>query len=77
MPLRYLYEPWKAPRAVQEKANCVVGVDYPLPMVDHQTASKDCYYRMMEVKNRLLAFGKGKCGTVCFLYALDRLVMNS
>ncbi|WAQ94753.1 CRY1-like protein, partial [Mya arenaria] len=43
MPICYLFEPWKAPKAVQEKAGCVIGVDYPKPMVDHAKASKDCY----------------------------------
>ncbi|XP_052238808.1 cryptochrome-1-like isoform X2 [Dreissena polymorpha] len=58
MPLRYLFEPWKAPKSVQEKANCIIGVDYPLPMVEHGKASKQCYNMMMEVKNKLLATGK-------------------
>ena len=59
MPLRYLFEPWTAPRAVQEKANCVIGVDYPTPMVEHQKASKHCYNLMMEVRNKLLKTNKG------------------
>ncbi|KAK3090268.1 hypothetical protein FSP39_010528 [Pinctada imbricata] len=41
MPLRYLFEPWKAPKPVQEKANCIIGKDYPLPMVDHKKASAE------------------------------------
>ena len=32
MPKAYIYEPWKAPRAVQEKVGCVVGRDYPFPL---------------------------------------------
>ncbi|WAR09022.1 CRY1-like protein [Mya arenaria] len=59
MPIRYLFEPWKAPKAVQEKAGCVIGVDYPKPMVDHGKASKECYNMMMEVKNKLIASSKG------------------
>lgn len=38
MPLQYLYEPWKAPASVQKQAKCVVGKDYPKPIVDHKTA---------------------------------------
>ncbi|XP_070532664.1 cryptochrome-1-like [Ptychodera flava] len=49
MPLRYLFEPWKAPKAVQEKANCIVGKDYPLPIVNHKEASKKNYEMMEEV----------------------------
>lgn len=59
MPVRYLFEPWKAPKAVQEKAKCIIGVDYPRPMVDHMKASKECYNMMMEVKNKLVSQGKG------------------
>jgi deoxyribodipyrimidine photolyase len=33
MPAKYIYEPWLAPLEVQKKAKCVVGVDYPEPMV--------------------------------------------
>lgn len=37
-PAKYIYEPWKAPPAVQRAARCVVGVDYPAPLVDHAEA---------------------------------------
>ncbi|ELU12703.1 hypothetical protein CAPTEDRAFT_226189 [Capitella teleta] len=50
VPLKYLFHPWKAPKEVQEKAGCIVGTDYPAPMVDHNTASKDCKDRMQAVK---------------------------
>ena len=40
MPDKYIYEPWTAPRDVQERAKCIVGVDYPFPLVDHAAASK-------------------------------------
>ena len=40
MPAKYIYEPWSAPRAVQEQAGCIVGVDYPEPIVDHKVVSK-------------------------------------
>ena len=42
MPAKYVYEPWLAPLDVQQKAGCVVGVDYPAPVVDHAVASKAC-----------------------------------
>ena len=59
MPLRYLWDPWKAPKAVQEKAKCVIGIDYPHPMVEHNKASKECFNLMTEVKNKLEAGGEG------------------
>ena len=36
MSTEYVYEPWKAPLEVQKEAGCVIGVDYPAPIVDHQ-----------------------------------------
>ena len=30
-PTRYIYEPWNAPEKEQEKADCVIGADYPAP----------------------------------------------
>eukprot|EP00899_Mesostigma_viride_P013301 jgi/Mesvir1/21972/Mv08637-RA.1 len=46
MPKEYIYEPWKAPLEVQRRANCIVGKDYPFPVVDHAEASKRCISRM-------------------------------
>ncbi|KNE59778.1 hypothetical protein AMAG_05242 [Allomyces macrogynus ATCC 38327] len=40
MPKQYIYEPWKAPIAVQRAAGCVVGVDYPKRIVDHDVVVK-------------------------------------
>ena len=35
---KYLYEPWKMPEDEQRKANCIIGTDYPEPIVDHKEA---------------------------------------
>ena len=40
MPDKYIYEPWSAPIEVQRRAGCVVGSDYPHPLVDHAEVSK-------------------------------------
>lgn len=37
-PAEFIYAPWTAPRAVQEKAGAVVGRDYPRPVVEHSSA---------------------------------------
>ena len=50
MPLKFLFQPWKAPQKVQEKTRCIIGKDYPKPMVDHRTAAADCKRKMEEVK---------------------------
>lgn len=47
-PDKYIYEPWTAPRAVQEKAGCIIGRDYPEPIVDHAQASQDNKAKMKE-----------------------------
>ncbi|XP_026686476.1 cryptochrome-1 [Diaphorina citri] len=38
-PIQYIYEPWKAPLGVQEKANCIISKDYPERIVNHVQAS--------------------------------------
>ncbi|KAJ8640574.1 hypothetical protein MRB53_017268 [Persea americana] len=46
MPKEYIYEPWTAPLRVQTKANCIIGRDYPKPVVAHDSASKECRRKM-------------------------------
>lgn len=46
--MQYIYEPWKAPRSEQEAAGCVIGRDYPQPIVKHETISKVNIRRMAE-----------------------------
>ncbi|KAG8568157.1 hypothetical protein GDO81_013907 [Engystomops pustulosus] len=45
-PPEYIYEPWKSPRSVQERAGCIIGKDYPKPIVEHETVSKHNIQRM-------------------------------
>ena len=60
MPDKYIYEPWNAPAAVQQKAGCVVGVDYPKPMVDHAVVSKENMNKMSKAyEAHKAANGKG------------------
>lgn len=46
IPNQYIYEPWMAPPAAQKLAKCIVGVDYPAPIVDHAVISKKNIERM-------------------------------
>ncbi|KAL5575630.1 hypothetical protein UlMin_017329 [Ulmus minor] len=48
MPKEYIYEPWTAPLSIQKKAKCIIGKDYPKPVVSHDSASKECKSRMGE-----------------------------
>ncbi|XP_029353429.1 cryptochrome circadian regulator 5 [Echeneis naucrates] len=45
-PEQYIYEPWKAPRSIQQAAGCIVGKDYPHPVVQHEVISKKNIQRM-------------------------------
>lgn len=38
VPDAYLTEPWKMPCEVQQEAGCMIGVDYPEPVVNHAEA---------------------------------------
>ena len=39
-PTQYIFEPWNASQIVQKTAKCIIGVDYPRPIVDHKIVSK-------------------------------------
>ncbi|XP_064627650.1 cryptochrome-1-like [Lineus longissimus] len=53
-PKQYIFEPWLAPENVQRACKCVIGRDYPLPMVDHTVVGKINFERMKQVFKRLL-----------------------
>ena len=38
VPDRFIHEPWKMPADVQRSTRCVIGRDYPAPVVDHRWA---------------------------------------
>jgi deoxyribodipyrimidine photo-lyase len=38
VPNRYLHAPWEMPKDVQHEAGCVIGQDYPAPIIDHAWA---------------------------------------
>jgi len=40
VPGRYIHQPWMMPESVQQESECVIGKDYPPPMVDHSEARK-------------------------------------
>lgn len=49
VPDEYLSEPWRMPRDVQEKAACIIGKDYPAPVVDHADARRAALERYRSV----------------------------
>lgn len=58
-PSKYIYEPWTAPLSVQQKAGCIIGKDYPRPIVDHATISKENMGRMKAAYDAAKAAGGG------------------
>lgn len=40
VPGQFIHTPWLMPSAIQSASNCIIGKDYPSPMVDHQQAKK-------------------------------------
>ena len=59
MPDEYVYEPWKAPLTVQRAASCIVGVDYPLPICDPESAAAANLTRNVEGAHSARSSGRG------------------
>jgi deoxyribodipyrimidine photo-lyase len=38
VPDEYIHEPWKMPLEIQRAAGCILGLDYPAPLIDHAWA---------------------------------------
>jgi cryptochrome len=45
-PPSLIYCPWEASLSEQKKYGCVIGKDYPAPIVDHKEAKEECMRRM-------------------------------
>lgn len=52
-PAKYIYDPWNAPESVQKAAKCMIGVNYPKPMVNHAEASRLNIERMKQIYQQL------------------------
>jgi deoxyribodipyrimidine photo-lyase len=50
VPLPYLAEPWKMDVGVQHLAGCMIGTDYPAPIVIEKTAMKAAKDRMYSLR---------------------------
>ena len=62
-PTKYIYEPWTAPEEMQRAARCVIGRDYPMPMVNHAEISQVNMERMKQVYHQIsLKSGKSQRG---------------
>ena len=52
-PSEYIHAPWTAPDFVQKQANCVIGKDYPKPVVDVCDQGELCCQRVRSVLSAL------------------------
>lgn len=41
-PDKFIYSPWLAPSSVQAQAKCIIGEDYPEPIVDDKASKEFC-----------------------------------
>jgi deoxyribodipyrimidine photo-lyase len=55
VPLPYLAQPWKMDESIQRMAACIIGVDYPTPIVDDRAALQIAKDRMYGLRKSLEA----------------------
>jgi deoxyribodipyrimidine photo-lyase len=51
VPPAYIHRPWTMPADIQQAAGCVIGRDYPAPLVDHAAAVREAKRRLAAVRN--------------------------
>mmetsp|Transcript_30487 Transcript_30487/g.74264 ORF Transcript_30487/g.74264 Transcript_30487/m.74264 type:complete len:624 (+) Transcript_30487:233-2104(+) len=52
VPKRYIAEPWKMPEAVQKKSGCIIGEEYPPPIVDQSAAYTFARKRIGDIRKQ-------------------------
>ena len=52
-PTEYIHQPWKAPAYVQKAAGCVIGEDYPAPIVEVCEQGQLCCKRIQSIMSAL------------------------
>ncbi|MEE4107956.1 MAG: FAD-binding domain-containing protein, partial [Halieaceae bacterium] len=60
VPAPYIAEPWTLPAGQQAAANCVVGRDYPAPIVEHTRASAAAQRRLQAVRREATRSGASR-----------------
>jgi deoxyribodipyrimidine photo-lyase len=51
VPPAYIHMPWTMPADIQQAAGCVIGRNYPAPLVDHAAAVREAKRRLAAVRN--------------------------
>jgi deoxyribodipyrimidine photo-lyase len=49
-PDEFIHEPWKMPQAIQAVTGCIIGQDYPTPIVDHGWARERTLHAYQSVR---------------------------
>lgn len=62
LPQEYIHQPWKMPMELQEKLKCIIGVNYPAPIVNLKEASDRNLEAMQRLRDSLIARGAPKDG---------------
>lgn len=75
-PIKYIHEPWVAPESVQKMAKCIIGKDYPVPMVSHGEASRMNMERMKQVYQQLSKYRPLPVGPMSLLIG-DEMAKSS
>jgi deoxyribodipyrimidine photo-lyase len=52
VPAPWVHEPWKMSLELQQKYDCVLTEDYPIPLVDHAVAIKQARQKIAEVRKQ-------------------------
>lgn len=52
VPTVYIHEPWRMTADAQAAAQCLLGKNYPLPIVDHKEAVREARAKFSEIKQR-------------------------
>jgi cryptochrome len=47
-PTKYIYQPWNAPLSIQHSSGCLIGKDYPHPIVEHDVVVAENKMKMSE-----------------------------
>jgi len=51
VPAAYVHMPWTMPADVQRASGCLIGSDYPAPLVDHALAVREAKRRLAVVRS--------------------------
>lgn len=50
VPVVHLHEPWTMAATTQQRVGCVLGIDYPLPIVDPLAAAREARQRIWALR---------------------------